>query len=98
MSHKYKPGQLVVTNAKANEFCTITKKGVVCQIRGVVRGSSTLDYIVTVVKLLPNNQWSLYEVLKFSRYKKTQSEAFISEAALDPYSPTILTSRRANAN
>lgn len=98
MNRKYKPGQLVVTNAKANEVCKVAKKGAVCQIHSIVRGSSTLEYVVTLVELLPNNQWSPYEASKFSIYKKTQSKAHISEDALDPYPPTILTSRRVNAN
>ena len=98
MGHKDKPGQLVVTNAKASEICAVTKKGAVCKIQSIERRSSTLEYTVTLVALLPNNQWTPYEVTKFPIYQKTQSRAFISECALDPYSPTILTSRRTNAN
>lgn len=94
MHYKYKPGQLVVTNAKASKVYTVTKKGVVCQIQDVVEKC----YIVTLVKLLPDNQWSLYEALKFPVYKSMQSKARMDEFALDPYTPGILTSRRANAN
>ena len=94
---KFKPGQLVITNERANDWYSITKRGAVCKILDISLSSLSL-FRVEVITVLPNNDWNADALNSLTKGRMRSKVFDLHESTLDSFSFTILTSRRTNAN
>ena len=92
---KFKPGQLVITNERANDRYNITKRGAVFKILNI-SGISSEHFTTELITVLQDNDWDVGDLNRFIDGRMHSKVFDLHESTLDSFSFTILITRRTN--